>query len=76
MGIEWVNGAKGGGDGKGKCNELKGWSAIRRRKERCRGLAGEVMRCQPKESGHTAAEADQTAVFVLVDGSRCSSSSS
>jgi hypothetical protein len=76
MGIEWVNGAKGGGVGEGKCSELRRWSAIGRRKERWRGVAGEVMRCQPKGSGHTAAEADMTAGLVLVDGSRCSSSSS
>jgi len=76
MGIEWVNGAKGGGAGEGKCNELRRWSAIGRRKERWHGVAGEVMRSRPKGSGHTAAEADMTAGFVLVDGSRCSSSSS
>jgi len=75
MGIEWVNGAKGGGTGEGKCNELRRWSATRRRKVRWRGVAGEVMRCQPKGSGHTAAEADMMAGFVLVDASRCSSSS-
>jgi len=75
MGIEWVNGAKGGGTGEGKCNELRRWSATRRRKVRWRGVAGEVMRCQPKESGQTAAEADMMAGFVLVDASRCSSSS-
>ena len=76
MGIEWVNGAKGGGAGEGKCNELRRWSAIGRRKERWHGVAGEVMRSRPKGSGHTAAEADMTAGFVLVEGSRCSSSSS
>ena len=76
MGIEGVNGAKGGGAGKGKSYELRPWLASGRRKERWRGVAGEVMRCQPKGSGHTAAEADMTAGLVLVDGSRCSSSSS
>ena len=57
MGIEGVNGAKGGGAGKGKSYELRPWLASGRRKERWRGVAGEVMRCQPKGSGHTAAEA-------------------
>ena len=76
MGIEGVNGAKGGGAGKGKSYELRPWLASGRRKERWRGVAGEVMRCQPKGSGHTAAEADRPAGLVLVDGSRCSSSSS
>ena len=71
MGIEWVNGAKGGGAGEGKCSELRRWSAIGRRKERWRGVAGEVMRRRPKGSGHTAAEADRMAGFVVVDASRC-----
>ena len=71
MGIEWVNGAKGGGAGKCKCNEMRRWSVIQRRKERWHGVAGEVMRCQPKGSGHTAAEADRMAGFVVVDASRC-----
>ena len=69
MGIEWVNGAKGGGAGEGKCSELRRWSAIGRRKERWRGVAGEVMRRRPKGSGHTAAEADRMAGFVVVDAS-------
>jgi len=76
MGIEWVNGAKWDGAGEGKCSELRRWSATRRRKERWRGVAREVMRSRPKRSGHTAAEADMMAGSVVVDGSRCSSSSS
>ncbi len=76
MGIEWVNGAKGGGTGEGKCSGLRRWLVTRRRKQRWRGVEGEVMRNRAKQSGHTAAEADMMVDFVLVDGSRCSSSSS
>ena len=76
MGIEWVNGGKGGGTGEGKCRGLRRWSVTRRRKQRWRGVEGEVMRNRAKPSGHTAAEADMMAGFVLVDGSRCSLSSS
>jgi hypothetical protein len=76
MGIEWGKRAKGGGGVEGKWGELRRWSATRRRKERWRGVEGEVMRNRAKQSGHTAADADVMAGFVLVDGWRCSSSSS
>jgi len=62
-----VDGAKGGGGGKGKYNELRRWSVSRRRKERWRGVEREVRRKRAKQSGHTAAEADMMAGVVLVD---------